>query len=316
MAMTASGGRGALPRIAVLLSTYNGEAFLAAQLDSLLAQRGVAVEVFARDDGSGDGTVAILARYGRHWPGLAATAGGGNIGAAASFLTLLAEAPEGFDYYAFSDQDDVWAPDKLARAVETLEAMGPGGPRLYCSRVTCVDERLRPLGEAGLSDDTCFERQLFDCTGYGNTMVMDAAARALIASRLPADGAVMHDWWCGLVLSALGRFVHDPWSGVLYRQHGRNIFGANPRRGAEILGHLRDLLRNRRRFYPIHAQAAALARLHGDRLSAAQLRRVEGLVNSRRSLPGRLAYAALGPVSHFRLVGAIAARGLIALGWY
>ena len=117
---------GALPRVAVLLSTHNGEAFLAAQLDSLLAQQGVAVELFARDDGSTDSTRAILTRYGRHWPGLAAVTSGSNLGPAASFLTLLAGAPGGFDFYAFCDQDDVWLPGAPASRVRKLAA----GPRL------------------------------------------------------------------------------------------------------------------------------------------------------------------------------------------
>ena len=60
-----------VPTVAVLISTYNGETFLAAQLDSLAAQKGVAVQVFARDDGSSDGTLRVLAAYADRWPRLA-----------------------------------------------------------------------------------------------------------------------------------------------------------------------------------------------------------------------------------------------------
>ena len=46
--------------VQVLLSTYNGEAYLKEQLDSILNQKNVAVKLFVRDDGSSDGTVDIL----------------------------------------------------------------------------------------------------------------------------------------------------------------------------------------------------------------------------------------------------------------
>src|SRR5580698_8909922 len=106
------------PTVAVLMSTYNGEAFLAAQLDSLADQRGVELQVFVRDDGSSDRTLAILSDHARLWPQLAAPMGGDSRGPAGSFLALMRAAPEGFDHYAFCDQDDVWLPDKLFHATQ------------------------------------------------------------------------------------------------------------------------------------------------------------------------------------------------------
>ena len=56
--------------VCVLLSTYNGEAFLREQLDSLFAQEDVELTILARDDGSSDGTTAILAAYAERHPNL------------------------------------------------------------------------------------------------------------------------------------------------------------------------------------------------------------------------------------------------------
>src|SRR6516165_4398940 len=89
------------PSVAVLLSTYNGAAYLEAQLESLRAQEDVLVRVHVRDDGSTDSTCSILRDYGEIWTELRNSAPGPNIGAAASFLQLLQTAPGDADFYAF-----------------------------------------------------------------------------------------------------------------------------------------------------------------------------------------------------------------------
>jgi glycosyltransferase involved in cell wall biosynthesis len=303
-------------RIAVLLSTYNGAAYLQAQLDSLRAQQGVDLEVFARDDGSSDATLEILARHAGRWPGLAAPMRGPNLGPAGSFLALLAAAPEGFDGYAFCDQDDVWLPDKLARAAERLDGVGGATPALYCSRVMCVDRALRPLGPAPIKDDARFEHLLFENIAFGVTVVMNGAAAAVVRARRPASGVVMHDWWCALAVSAFGTVIYDVRPGVLYRQHGANQIGQGANRLAEIARQLRVFARAPGRFYPIHAQAAEFLRLYGDDLPAPRRAHVAALVQSKRSFTARLAFAVSNKIVRASLAGAVAARVLIAAGLY
>lgn len=300
----------------MLISTYNGEAFLGEQLDSLLAQEGVSVEVFARDDGSGDATREVLARYADHWPALATTVSGPNLGPARSFLALLAAAPDGFDYYAFCDQDDVWLPDKLARAAERLAALAPGGPGLYCSPVMCVDAALRPIGERRIAGDASFEHLLYENIAFGTTVVINAAVRAGVVARPPQGGMIMHDWWCALWTAAFGVIVRDDRPGVLYRQHGGNAIGASPNRLAEIAERVRGLLADPRGFYPIHAQAEAFLRLHGGELGAAHRQAAEALVGSSRSMAARVRLALSSRVVRGDLVGAVSGRALIALGLY
>jgi glycosyltransferase involved in cell wall biosynthesis len=115
--------------VCVLLSTYNGEAHLEAQLESLKTQNGVTVDLHVRDDGSTDRTCEILRRHAGLWPGLAGIVPNDNLGPARSFLALLRSAPDKFEHYAFCDQDDVWMPDKLVRAIETrpLQELRLGG---------------------------------------------------------------------------------------------------------------------------------------------------------------------------------------------
>ena len=304
---------GPLPRVAVLLSTFNGERFLGEQLDSILAQSGVEVLLHARDDGSCDGTPDLLRSYAENWPTLAAAPRGENLGVARSFLTLLRSAPAEAEFFAFCDQDDIWERDKLQRAVAAIAR--DSGPALYCSNVTLVDENLAPLGVGPDNADPRFEHLLYENIAFGCTVVMNRAAREVIVAHDPGSAVVMHDWWCALLVAAFGQVRYDPRPSVFYRQHGGNVVG---QRGVawQALRETRRFLRGARSFYRIHAQASALLRLYGDQLPASRRERVALLVASRAGIRSRLSYALKGPVVRRRRIDAAVVRALIAAGWY
>ena len=194
---------------------------------------------------------------------------------------------------------------------------GDGGPALYCSTARCVDEALNPQGLAFAEDDVRFRHFLFQNIACGMTVVLNRAARDLIVAAPPDPGEIiMHDWWAALVVSAFGKVVHDPESRVLYRQHGLNVVGARVTPLSATHERLARLRRDPRRFYRVHAQAAALLRLFGERLPPHSRRMTERFVASRRSLVTRLAYALSGPVTRVGLVEEVLCRGLIAAGLY
>ena len=302
-----------LPRVAVLLSSYNGARFLAEQLDSIAGQTGVEVLLHARDDGSSDPTPDILRANSDRWPNLAGLVAGENLGPARSFLELLRTAPDDAEYFAFCDQDDVWFSDKLERAVAAIA--NDSGPALYCSNVMLADAALAALGPAPESGDTRFAHLLFENIAFGCTVVVNRAARELVMPHDPGEAAVMHDWWCALVIAAFGRIHYEPRPGVLYRQHGGNVVG---QQGAarQAAREITRLLKGARGFYRIHAQTSALLRLYGAQLPAQHRALAERLVASRTSLRRRLAYALTGPVVRRRSFDAAVVRGLIAASWY
>lgn len=117
--------------VAVLLATYNGAAHCETQLISLLWQRGVDVHIYVRDDGSRDATPAILRDWAERHPGrftIIDNEGVSTGSANGNFFALLAAIDTArHDYVAFADQDDVWTPDKLARAVKRLAEEGAEG---------------------------------------------------------------------------------------------------------------------------------------------------------------------------------------------
>ena len=215
----------AMEKVVVLLSTYNGEKYLVEQLNSLVGQRGVDVDIIVRDDGSIDGTINIL----NEWQSkdLLRWYSGGNMGSAASFMDLLYKSPDA-DFFAFCDQDDVWFPDKLIRAVELLKERGRNEvPNLYFSAQTLVDMDKNVIGYNAPKRLLTFGESLLRNPAAGCTMVFTKELRDLIIREKP-DYVYMHDMWLYMVcLSVGGEIIYDPKPSMLYRQHSNNVVGCN-----------------------------------------------------------------------------------------
>ncbi len=227
------------PLVDILLATYNGAAYLAPQLDSLLAQTHRAFRLLVSDDGSSDDTLAILQRYQSAFDGrlvlLPSQPSGGVLG---NFGRLMqASADDGVaNYIAFCDQDDVWLPPKTERllaAVQALEAAhSPVTPCLAHSDLTVVDRDLQVLSPSFAAYQRIPPADITPRTLLSVNQVTGCATlvnRALLQLALPLPPeAVMHDWWLALLAGSGARqWVAEPL--MLYRQHGRNQLGARDR---------------------------------------------------------------------------------------
>jgi len=202
------------PSISVALCTYNGERHLREQLDSVLAQDGVAIELVAVDDGSSDGSRAILADYAARDPRVRWQANERNLGPTASFERAMAACRGA--YIAPCDQDDVWEPSKLARL---LAAIGDAD-LVYCDSAY-VDGDGRPLGrrvsgENPMMQGTSALGFLFANSVSGHASLL---RRDLFEHARPFPAGAYHDWW--LALCAAGRngvrYVDAPL--VRFRRH-------------------------------------------------------------------------------------------------
>ena len=133
------------------------------------------------------------------------------------------------DYYAMSDQDDIWHADKLQRAVDWLRQIPQDIPALYCTRTELIDEAGHTLGYSPLfRRPPGFANALVQNVAGGNTMVINNAARALLLEAGADLNVIAHDWWVYIVVSACGGRVHyDSQPSLRYRQHGANLIGAN-----------------------------------------------------------------------------------------
>jgi len=216
------------PKVAILLCTYQGQKYLHEQLNSFVAQTHKNWELWVSDDGSKDGTHAILAEAIKDWsPGKISVHNGPQEGFCANFLSLTCNACIKADFYAYSDQDDIWKSEKLARAVAALKTVPHGVPALYCSRTRVVDADDKPICMSPLFEKTpSFANALMQNIGGGNTMVFNEAARQLLIAAGDQVKVVVHDWWAYLLITGCGGQVfYDPISTVRYRQHGGNLVG-------------------------------------------------------------------------------------------
>ena len=118
----------------VLMSTYNGEKYLSQQIESIINQKGnFDLRLIIRDDGSTDSTPEILEKYAKKYPKIISYYLEGNKGYNFAFFELLRFSPQA-DFYAFSDQDDVWIENKLDFAIKALQSANNNIPLLYsCS---------------------------------------------------------------------------------------------------------------------------------------------------------------------------------------
>ena len=223
-------------KVAILLCTYHGQHYLAEQLDSFARQSHGNWKVWASDDGSKDNTHAILEAFQRKWPGRVSVNAGPAAGFAANFLSLTCNPDIEADFYAYSDQDDVWEADKLERAVQWLETVPAHIPALYCARTLLVDADNKDIGLSPLfSRPPSFGNALIQSIAGGNTMVFNNAARALLRKAGENVPVITHDWWAYQVVTGCGgKVFYDTVPTLRYRQHGNNIVGMNTSWGARF----------------------------------------------------------------------------------
>lgn len=198
------------PSIAVVVSTYNGASYVGNQLDSVLAQDCPNVHIVVRDDGSSDDTLTVLRAYAAR--GDIELIEGQNVGVVPSFIQLISHVAEEYDYVALCDQDDIWHPDKLSRAIGLLAPRDQSVPQLYCSEYTYCDESMHPTGRSHLNRiGVSFQTQLYENMVSGNTCVCNRRLAELTAAA-GTTGVYCHDWWISLIACALGELVFDDFS--------------------------------------------------------------------------------------------------------
>lgn len=260
--------------ITVLMATYNGEKFLRTQLDSILNQvlpQDFRLKIIVRDDGSTDETLDILKEYCDNYKDTVNYYAGENVRTARSFWHLLKNCPES-DYYAFSDQDDFWYPDKLARAVKMLQAESEQDiPLLYSSNVMVADGELNPsvpLNSGNIHTDLA--HVLIYNVSTGCTIVFNKAAHdEFVKYDMNQNMAIIHDRLCDLITVLFGKIIYDSEPSMLYRQHGNNVVGAQSSRGLKsFIRRVKRFVKSRNRFRSECAKL--LLDLYGDRLTDEQ----------------------------------------------
>lgn len=234
--MMASTGETLRPRVVVGVSTYNGEKYLAPQLDSLLRQDYGNFQIVIRDDGSTDSTLQIIGEYCRHYPGrliLDQTASG-NMGVTRSFLSLLAHVDDA-SCLMFCDQDDVWFEGKISTFVNRLQELErqaqAGCPILVFGDMIVTNEDLQVIAnsfwqyqrlDVGVAND--WRRVMMSNFVTGCSSLLNPAAVSLLkeAPSVP----VLHDHLAAILIARDGILTKLAKPTMFYRQHRVNVEGA------------------------------------------------------------------------------------------
>ena len=221
--------------IDILMSTYNGEEFLRPQLDSILTQDHREIRLLVRDDGSTDSTQSILDEYAAKDDRMSLIEdGAGNLGAFVSFMELVSRSTS--PYFMFSDQDDVWLPDKVSRTMTKMNAVGVESrqdePIAIFTDMTVVDDNLNVVHpslwryqgyEPAISRN--WKKLLAQNVVLGCTLMANARVRELcIPFMLPE---LPHDHWVALHAAKYGTIDFIDVPTMLYRQHTQNYSGAH-----------------------------------------------------------------------------------------
>lgn len=213
-------------RVAILMSTYNGERYLEEQIQSILKQTYSNIVLYIRDDGSTDDTIHIIRKYAEKNNNVIFfnEKSNKNIGVLKSFMTLLANVKA--DYYMFSDQDDIWLENKVASSLQLLKK-NEERPTCVFTNAEIVDKKLDPL--RSLNDGkvwTDFKSLLFANCVTGCTMAFNNKLREIVI-KSDYQNIFLHDWWIALLAAKFGKLVYLNKKLMLYRQHGDNVVGGN-----------------------------------------------------------------------------------------
>lgn len=217
------------------MSTYNGERFLDKQIYSIFHQTGIDVHLLVRDDGSSDNTIKILQSWKKQQPSFIDIIEGKNMGWQDSFLTLLYEAKEReYDLYAFSDQDDVWAEDKLYTASQHLaEYQDTNIPVLYYTSQHIVDENEQPLYTwkpySSFRDDEENSRIRLLFPGVAYAGCAQVFNRALLLKAVSGEKEqligkkIAHDHWIGIITAWFGKVILHDTVAIYHRSHPDSV---------------------------------------------------------------------------------------------
>lgn len=215
-------------KVNILMATYNGEKFLAQQIESIQKQTFKEWNLLIRDDGSSDKTCDIIRNFtakdsrirfineNEHH----------NLGVIKSFFTLVNY--EVADFYFFSDQDDVWLPEKLSVSLEAAKHKESDVPLLVYTDLKVVNQELNILQDSMIRAqshhaNTTLLPELTENTVTGGTMMIN---HALAEKWFTPNDILMHDWFLALLAASLGEIIYLDLPTQLYRQHDNNVLGA------------------------------------------------------------------------------------------
>lgn len=222
-------------KVCILLAAYNGAAYIRKQIDSILQQDYPNIQLVLSDDGSRDGTQEILAEYEAKYPDKVIWyQSGKRFGKAQTHFMHLLRTFHDAPYIMFSDQDDVWHPDKVSKTLEKMREIETDStvPALVHTDLRVVDQDLNVKAQSFCEYSNIngyrlkLNQLLVQNVVTGCTVMINRTLAELSCAEISEDAIIMHDWWIALLAAACGTLGFLNEATIDYRQHGNNSVGA------------------------------------------------------------------------------------------
>jgi glycosyltransferase involved in cell wall biosynthesis len=216
-------------KIAIFMSTYNGEKYINQQLESIFNQKVCAsIELYIRDDGSTDRTIDIIRKWKEQFNITLFIEN--NVGPAQSFWKLFSMKDIKADFYAFADQDDLWDSNKLQVGIDSLK--NDEKEALWCSNCRIIDQNGIVFKSEMNKNTPDFNiiSQFICGTTQGCAMLLNDQLRNYILSK-SINKIPMHDFVIMTYAIAKGKVIYEKCPTFGYRVHNNNVVakeGKNP----------------------------------------------------------------------------------------
>lgn len=210
-------------KIDILMATYNGEKYLAEQIDSIICQTYKNWNLLIRDDGSSDNTFKILMEYEKRDDRIKIIKDEkGNLGIVKNFEELLKISDS--ELIMFSDQDDVWKKDKIKIMIKYVSDYD-----LIVSDAIVVNEKLECVNESlfyVVKSKNGIIKNTIKNTYYGCCMLFQRKILKKVLP-IPNNKEIGHDLWIGLISERYYKvkFINEKL--IYFRRHLNNITTIN-----------------------------------------------------------------------------------------
>jgi glycosyltransferase involved in cell wall biosynthesis len=210
-------------KVAIILCSYNPNLdYFSKQIESIANQNHTNFHLYIFDDGSSQQIYSKMKSIVCDFKlSFTFNKRDNKEGCCMNFLKSLQEI-NGYDYYCFADQDDIWFKDKLSRGLKYLINCD-----LYCSSTVLINKNDREIGINNINVKPSFKHSLVQSIAGGNTYIFNGEIKAII-SNIRDLPYFSHDWFIYQLAAGAGyKIFYDKSPSVYYRLHGKNLTGTS-----------------------------------------------------------------------------------------
>lgn len=271
----------------IVMATYNGERYIAKQIESIQNQSYKNWRLLISDDCSTDQTLKIVRDYAENDHRVQIVSEGIKYGGAmANFMSAIKYSDA--TYFMFSDQDDIWNEDKIELSIRALidleDAWGSDSPSFVSSDLSIVDDDLNLIASSFMKyenfeiNEDSLQRVLVENTAWGCTIAGNRKLRELLSLWRESDCPIMHDWLVNLICKACGHsaFIEKPT--ILYRQHAGQEAGAHKFSLISLLQNY-QISKSREYWHGIRLNAKVFLDIYSDQMPMEQRKTVEDFLS-------------------------------------